>query len=395
MLSKCYNRLCIIRARFAWSGFALMVLLQRGPVLKVLADAQFFVGPKLVHVVKWVAGAVLTSSTYNSVTGATGDLSIEPGPGSEVGKLNEYMVFAIAGFRASIKTYEIDGLLPQGVNANLANGVVSFSGIPVEVGEFSVRFSVLSWEGNPEYESGSIFVDVNVRVTLEGPDITVSPQSTVVVPGSTAQFVVEVAEEEGTTYQWQRNVDPDLAEFENVIGATESTFTIQGVMSSDQGAYRVRVTRNEQTVIAPTSPPAYVFLTLGAGSDYDTWKNENFTEFSFDETGPMENPDDDSLINAFEFLFDLDPEVPDTLQIPEVSRERIGTTDYAVFRFPALIDYPDLNFVFESTTDLQNGLWSNLENGVNGAVIEEFPDATILKIPYADNVFCRVKVEVE
>ncbi len=395
MVSKWYNRISIVRARFAWSGFALMVLLQPTPVLKMLADAQFSVGPKLVHMFKWVAGAVITSTTYNSVTAATGDLSVEPGPGAAVGVSGEYMVFAIAGEDASIVTYSLDGELPSGLAVVLSGGVVTISGIPEATGVFPMKLSVLSWFNNPAYEPGSISINFNIQVTLEGPDITKSPQSAVVAVGSTAEFTVEVASEEGTTFQWQRNVGSSLSQFQNIVGATESTFSVVNVSTEDQGAFRVRVTRNGQTIIAPDSLPQYVFLTVGDANSYDTWKNDNFAESSADETTPLENPDDDSFSNAFEFLFDLDPEKADSIQAPEVSRELIGGTDYVVFRYPSLIDYPDLNYRFEVSQDLKEGPWAQLTDQLDGTIIETASDATILKVPNVSQRYYRVHIELE
>jgi branched-subunit amino acid transport protein len=381
--------------RLTWPGVTLMMLLQRSPVIPMVAELQLSLGPRLVHLLKWVTPAFITSSIYNSVTGATGDLSVSPSPGSVVGFVNESMSIAIQAEDAFIVSVSLEGNLPPGISSNVGEdgrvtfGRAAFSGIPTQTGLYPMTLTVLSWEEDSTYEGDPIFINFTFNITEEGPEITKAPQSIVVPEGTTAMFSVEVANEEGTTYQWQKNVGISLTQFANIADATASTYSVSNVTAASQGAFRVQVSKNSQT-----ETTAAVFLTVRA-ADYNTWKLLAFDDTVGLETGPMENPDDDSLINAFEFLFDLDPEVPDTLQIPEVSRERIGTTDYAVFRFPALIDYPDLNFVFESTSDLQNGLWSNLENGVNGAVIEEFPDATILKIPYADNVFCRVKVEVE
>lgn len=372
-----------------------MVLLQRTPVLKVLADAQFSIGPKIVHMFKWVAGAVITSSAFNSVTAATGDLSVEPGAGAAVGVLGEYMVFAIAGEDASIVTYALDGELPSGLSVVLSGGVVTISGVPESTGVFPMKLSVLSWFNNPEYDPGSIFINFNIQVTLEGPDITKSPQSAVVALGATAQFSVEVASEENTTFQWQRNVGSSLSQFQNIVGATESTLSIVNVSVEDEGAFRVRVTRNEQTIIAPVSLPQYVFLAVGGLSFYDTWKNDNFTESAVDETIALENPDNDAFSNAFEFLFDLDPEKADSIQAPQISRELIGGADYVVFRYPSLIDYSDLNYRFEVTQNLKEGPWAQLTDQLDGTIIETSSNATILKVPNLSQHYYRVQIELE
>lgn len=401
MVSKWYSPLCIVRARFAWSGFALMVLLQRMPVLKMFAATQFSVGPKLVHIFKWVAGAALTSTAYNSVAAATGDLSISPGPGAVTGFVNESMSFGIQAKDAVIFSVMLEGDLPPGINSNIGEdgkvtfGSVAFSGVPTAVGTYPMKLTVLSWEEEPSYEGEPVFINFTFNITQEGPEITKSPQSAVVALGATAQFSVEVASEEGTMFQWQRNVGSSLSQFQNIVGATESTFSIVNVSTEDQGAFRVRVTRNEQTTIAPTNSQQYVFLTVGDASSYDTWKDDNFKESSADETTPLENPDEDSFSNAFEFLFDLDPEKADSIQAPEISRELIGDADYVVFRYPSLIDYPDLNYRFEVTQDLKEGPWTQLTDQLDGTVIETSLNATILKVPNLSQHYYRVQVQLE
>jgi len=100
-------------------------------------------------------------------------------------------------------------------------------------------------------------------------------------------------------------------------------------------------------------------------------------------------------VNAFEFLFDLDPQLPDSIQSPILSKEVIQGTDYVVFTFPALIDFPNLDYSFERTDDLQNGPWVQLLHTLDGVLIETDGNGTVLKLPSEEAAFIRMKVDTD
>lgn len=379
--------------RLSLPGIAMMLLLQRSPISRIVADLQFSVGPRMAHIFKWVVSATVTSSVYQTVTGATGDLSVQPSPGAVVGFLNESMSIAIQAEDAFIVSVLLEGDLPPGMNSNIGengavtNGVVAFSGFPSQLGQYPMTITVLSWEEDSTYEGDPIFINFSFNVILEGPDVTEEPKSVIVAVGSTAEMRVEVANAEGTTFQWQRNIGANLNQFANIQGATDSVYSVPNVMADSQGAYRVQVTKNGQTITTP-----FAFLTVRA-ADFGTWQIREFGTSTSEESQPLENPDGDYFSNAFEFLFDLDPESPDSIQAPVVSYETIGATEYVVFSFPALIDYPDLNYLFESTNDLANGPWTELVDGIGGTIIELTTESTVLIVPVGDQLYCRVKVD--
>lgn len=395
MRYKLFEAISRLWTRLSWPSLAVMLLLQRSPIPRIVADLQFSVVPRMVHIFKWILGATVTSSIYQTVTGATGDLSVRPSPGAVVGFVNESMSIAIQAEDAVIYSVMLEGDLPPGFISNIGeggvvtNGVVALSGVPTAVGQYPIKLTVLSWnDPDMTYQGDPIFINITFNVTEEGPDITKDPESVIVAVGATAELSVEVANAEGTTFQWQRNVGTSLNDFADIQGATSSVYSVPNVMADSQGAYRVQVSKNGQTITTP-----FVFLTVKA-ANFGTWQIREFGTATSEESQPLENPDKDSFSNAFEFLFDLDPESPDSIQSPVVSYETIGAIDYVVFSFPALIDYPDLNYLFESTNDLaDSNPWTELVDGIDGTIINLTSESTVLKMPVGDQLYCRIRID--
>jgi hypothetical protein len=73
--------------------------------------------------------------------------------------------------------------------------------------------------------------------TVVAPTITVPPVSTTLVEGATVSFSVTATE--NPSYEWQKN-GTVLSDGGRVSGATSSTLTITGALTSDQATYTVR-----------------------------------------------------------------------------------------------------------------------------------------------------------
>ncbi|MCB1122436.1 MAG: immunoglobulin domain-containing protein [Verrucomicrobiae bacterium] len=385
-LTTCHRRL-------TWPGVVLMMLLQRTPVVWKAAETRFALGPRIADMLKWATGVVVTSAIYNTVTGATGDLSTVGNSTVVEGKT---LQVAVRADKAVPVTAQIEGDLPPGIVSNLGEGgtvpvgTIAFSGVATTAGQYPVSVTVLTWEKIEQpVEQPERTIQINFQVTLPPPQITKAPQSILVPLGGTAELSVEVNFPEETTFQWQRNVGTSLTQFADIEGATDSVYSVTHATLDIEGAYRVQVTRNDITETTP-----YVFLAVDQTPDYGSWRLLYF-EAGQADSAPGDNPDFDAFVNAFEFLFDLDPSNTDSIPVPAAEHERIGQTDYAVFRFPALIEYPNLNYSFESASNLRNPVWTTLVHGLGGVIIEAGETSTLLKIPYADQVYCRVKVIVE
>lgn len=394
MFSRLLYQVLRARARLAWTGMALMMLLQRSPVQWIVAEFRFSLGPRMMHIFKWVAGAGITSAFYNTVTAATGDLS---SVGNTTVVQGNSMALRIEAERAKIVSINLVGELPEGLNSNIGEegvvtfGVVQFQGAPTEIGEFDFVLTVLTWEDKSTYEGDPVSISFTINVTPEPPEITKDPQSIQVPLGGTAELTVEVDDPENTTYQWQRNVGSNLNQFSNLSGETEAVYRVENATPAVNGAYRVQVRKNGLTETSPS-----VFLTVSQEENFDSWQFEKFgEEASSEDAQPESNPDKDAFVNAFEFLFDLDPQMPDSVQSPILSREVIQGTDYVVFTFPALIDFPNLDYSFERTDDLQNGPWIQLLHTLDGVLIETDENGTVLKLPSEEAAFIRMKVDTD
>lgn len=390
MFSRVAHVLNKCRLRLAWPGMLFLLLLQRTPVVWKAVETRFSPGPRMAYVLKWVTGAVVTSSIYNTVTGATGDLS---SIGSTTVVEGSNLQVAVTADKAVPVTANIEGVLPPGIVSNLGeggsvqNGVIAFAGEATTAGDYPVTVTVLTWEKIEEpVEQPERSIEVNFEVTLPPPEITKAPQSIVVPLGETAELAVEVNFPEETSFQWQRNTGSNLNQFSDIEGATESVYSVPNATPDIEGAYRVRVTRNGIPLTTP-----YVFVAVDQTPDYNSWSLRFFEEGA-EGADPEDNPDFDAFNNALEFLFDLDPRHTDSLQVPAADIERIGQFDYAVFRFPALIGYPDLNYAFEMTGDIRNPVWTPLVHGQDGVIIEAMEEAMLLKVPFDDQTYYRVKV---
>ena len=367
------------------------MLLQRTPIPWLVSELHLLLGPRMLHILKWVTGAGITSAFYNTVTGATGDLSAV---GNTIAVEGSNMQVAIRAEKAIPVTVRLDGDLPPGIISNISEdghvflGTIAFSGIATVAGSYPIRVTVLTWEDDSTYDGEPVSIRVDFDVTQEPPDIIEPPQSLVVPFGATAELSVIAADPEGSTYRWQRNVGASLKDFDDVDGAIDSVYSVPNATPELSGAYRVIVSKNNLTVTSNS-----VFMTVNQATDFDSWKNEEFAQPNSEEAQPLANLDGDSFSNAFEFLFDLDPLEPESLQVPKVSHEQIGKIDYVVFEFPPFISFSGLSYTFERASDLKNGPWTEMIHGMDNVIIETTQKGTVLKMPYESKVFCRLKID--
>jgi len=400
MQSPFFRWLTLIRFRLTWSGFFLVIFLQRTPLVRIVADMQFSGAPRAAHLIQWITGAAITAGVYNTVTGATGDLSVLPNSNNQgfiVSVAGDQLNAVIRAERAIPVTVELTGDLPPGMTTNVTPegrvpelpvpGIITFTGVPGDSGNFPMNLKILTWENKSIYEGPSIELKFGFRITDEPPEINSQPQSQVVPWGATAELSVEVSNPEGTTYQWQRNVGVNLNLFADIEGATASIYSVPNATPPLDGAYRVLVTKNELEEISDV-----VFMTVQV-SNYDNWRQSEFDNPESEEALGDGNPDGDAFINAFEFYFDFSPERPDTVQSPIITLEKITGVPYVVLTYPPVVGGPSLSFGFETTTDFVNGPWSEAVHGVDGIIIENTLQASVIKMPYSASAYCRMRVD--
>ena len=370
---------------------ALCLLLQRAPLLKCLVAAEFALAPRVLHVAKMLLTPAISVGIYNTVTGATGDFIVT---GSAEGTVGENLAVAVQAERATPRKVEITGELPPGIMTNqdsdgeVPNGTVLFSGIPTQAGVFSVSARVLSW-GVPDAPIRSI--DLEFVISLAGPDITQIPLSQRVILGSTLILEVQVEDETGVIYQWQKDAGQG---FGDIVGATERVYSVPNVTVEVEGSYRVRVTKNDVVEIVPRPSQSPAYVTVQPKSALQAWTNTHFDDPDSQEAQELGNPDRDALSNLIEFVFDLDPQVPDTGQIPVISSEIIQEMSYRVFTFPALNLSAEIEVLAEGSDNLDSSEWTPLVDGEDGVVIEQTGENFVIKLPVSARIFSRLRVRV-
>lgn len=231
------------------SGLMLIALLQRTPVLRMLAAAEsVWVSSSLGQVLKASAAVATMLGAVDTLAGAT---SLVTNPGSPAGATvgeSFSAVFAYTGGPTSPESYSIAGL-PAGLTVpgssagtggmRVLNGTSgTITGIPTQEGTFNV--TITAFDG-PNLTTGShgsaasvYTIIVEAGSVSVAPAITSQPSSLTVTAGQSASFSVTATGDPAPTFQWRKGGV-------NINGATSSTFMIASTVSGDAGTYTVFV----------------------------------------------------------------------------------------------------------------------------------------------------------
>ena len=378
-----------VKCSLTWPGMALCLFLQRTPALKTLVEVEFALAPRVLHVAKVFLTSAVSLGAYHTVTGATGDFQVT---GALRGVIGQRMAVAVQAERATPRRVEFVGDLPPGLQTNqddegnVPNGTVLISGTPTQVGTFPVTLRVLQW-GVPRAPVREL--EMEFVISLSGPQFTKTPVSQRVVEGCSLRLEVELEDESGATYQWQKNTGSG---FSNISGVTSRVYTVAEATAADEGAYRVVVTQNDIVAISPGGGDAMAFVTVQSGPAFQAWANRHFDDPEADSAGELGNPDGDALPNMIEFVFDLDPEEPDSDSIPAISTESIQGVSYGVFTFPSLRLCRGVQVTAETSPDLGPTQWHLLVHGVDGVILEQTDDHFAVKLPLANRLFSRLRI---
>src|SRR5205823_12625019 len=129
----------------------------------------------------------------------------------------------------------------------------------------------------PGYSVSGLFQLDNVALhdPKEVPVITVSPADLTVREGEQAVFSVSVAGPESLSYQWQKNGI-------NILGATNSIYTIEQSAITDRGNYEVIVSAGSLSVSSPTVKLTIVGLNIFNGGfelgNFSGWITDDVSE---------------------------------------------------------------------------------------------------------------------
>ena len=261
------------------SGFMLIALLQRTPVLRLLASAEsVWVGSSFGQVLKTSVVVASMLGAVDTLAGATEFVANPMGPADATVGTPFSAVFAYLGGAATVGSYSITGLppglsVPGSVNGTLNGTSGSITGTPTLAGEYDVSISAYDDPnlGLGKYGSVAFVYTIMVSDAGVGPAITSQPASLTVTPGQSAVFSVSATGDPTLTYQWRKDGAP-------INGAVGSTYTIPSTVSGDAGTYTVVVTNpvtsvsssgailtvtSSQVSPAITSPPASQTVMVG------------------------------------------------------------------------------------------------------------------------------------
>jgi len=230
-----------------------------------------------------------------------------------------------------------------GVDSDLPGGA-TISG----TGRADIRLTV---DGNGEMYVTSKS-DGIIRM-LSGPvRFTDQPDDEIVTLGANASFAVAAAGDAPPTYQWQRRA-ADSEDWLNVAngsgysGAATPTLSVVAPdydRSGDQ--YRCIASSAGASVI---SDPALLVVRAIPLDWLSTYFNAS-ERANLAISGDMADPDQDGLVNLFEYAFAFNPETNSSASLPKLAKS--GTN--ATLTFP--VPRSTLNYTVERSTDLVN--WS-------------------------------------
>lgn len=264
--------------RFRWLHApvgVLMVLLQRTPVLRVVASAgETSFGMVSTQILRsaFVATAM---GAYNSVAGATkfsGSATggtVSPASSSAYGNVTITGAVGTAlsvnytntGAPSTAKAWSISGTLPAGLSITTNNSRLTISGTPTTQGTSNVM--IFAYDGTPPYANSS-FINAKFEIGASGsgggggggtstlaPVISkapVAPNKGSIDVGSALSLTVVPKVATGVTYQWKLNSV-------NIDGATGATYSVSSVSTANGGNYTVTLTNTAGSV---TSSPVSI-----------------------------------------------------------------------------------------------------------------------------------------
>ena len=239
------------------SGLMLIALLQRTPVLRLLAAAEsVWVSSSLGQVLK--ASAVVASmlGAVDTLAGATTLVTTPASPAeATVGvQLSPGFAFAYTGGATTVGSYFISGLPPglsvpnstSSGNGRALNGSSgTITGTPTQAGDFTVSITAFDDANLGAGTHGSVLSFYTITVvagsTSTAPEITTQPTSQTVTVGQPVSFSVTATGDPTPTFQWRKGGV-------NIAGATNATFTIASTTANDAAIYTVVVTNSVSSV---------------------------------------------------------------------------------------------------------------------------------------------------
>ncbi len=356
--------------------------------MRILADAQFSIGPRAVQMVRALLVSSVTVGAINTVTAVTGDLKVAAGSAEGVsGKEFQLALTPVDGAGINPRSYKIVGDLPPGLeltaHINEGSSSISFadiSGIPTQAGTYD--FTVQAFQGFfLSFLSGNP-LPVSIVIAEGGVQISKEPKGKAVGWGGGFELTVEVNNSAGVSYQWQKRSTSDVTLYEDLVGETDDVLAVDEVLSVDEGVYRVVVSDASRSIISEQ-----VFVNV-LFSSYQVYRETNFNNPFAVEAAPLNDADNDGRTNLEEHHFGLNPLIPDTVDFPKTSREMINEILYVVMKYPAKMSDNSFPIIVEENEGLSSADWTEVTGGI---IVEDTDEAYIIKAPVMMRQFCRLK----
>ncbi len=268
--------------RLAWlnlPGALLIALLQRTPVLRVLASAgENFAGSPAASVLRSVFATSVSLGAVQALVGATQFVQSPANPVMGTVGASLQMGFTITGTPSPPASFQItSGSLPPGLAFNPApvggvirSGAPTVSGTPTQAGSFTV--SVQGYNGsngsgltNSEQYPLTFSIGEGTPSTV-APTISTQPTSQ---SGSVNSSLTLTLAANGTptpTVQWQFNGAA-------ISGATNSTLTLPSLQLGESGIYRATVVNSAGSVTTTAAIVGIVSTAKVIGSGTEVGSN--------------------------------------------------------------------------------------------------------------------------
>ncbi len=360
-----------------------ILLLQRMPALRSLVEVEFSSAPKVMHLFKWVVGTSVFVGSINTVTAASDSIELIEGMDNTTGYVGEdfQISFWAPDQGVNPKAYEVTSPTIPGLSLDpvvTEYGVGTISGVPTQVGVYNVDI----WAYEEEDKSGdSILFALTIYVRERGASISQQPQSQNLNWGELLYLSVSVPDSQNASYQWYLD---DVA----IEGETGRMYEIAEAFATDEGVYRVDITKDNLTTQSNTAS-----ITVSSTST-QRWREISFMDpFSTDALSGAD-PDKDGVINLMEYSVGADPQKANTLTYPIVSREiEQGGTTYMVYTLPKNPVADDVIFTCEFSNFLVSGTWNEIRDQIAGMQLTETATEIVVKVPLREKVFVRFLVQ--
>ena len=222
---------------------ALVALLQRTPVVRVVTMAENFVMASPIGNVLRSSVAAVASVGIHSLAGATELVPSTPSPAAGTVGSALSISFGISGTLSTPETWTVGGSVPNGATFNggitsgtVTSATVTLAGTPTSAGTFDMT---LRAHDGPTGTSSPIYT---YRVVITGsgnaaPSFTTQPQSQTVTVGTNVTFTVQVAGTPVPTLQWRKDGN-------NLTGETGTSLALTAVQTTAAGTYTVVATNS-------------------------------------------------------------------------------------------------------------------------------------------------------